>query len=358
MMAAFDFVKGVFALIGVATVLLGFVKLLLDVIPKLNALRADVYRATSQKLRHRALEKRAIASNIEAVVNDSVSFLQKELPIGWISRAKIEWVREESRDDMEDGDLILRMRPLENQDENLMNGIFYFFTKALFRGVKEVIPRTPRRAAVLQLSRRTVTKHHPYAMEDFERRYLEPAICVEADVAFYLGHYDTLDQRGFFTGVYLREITALAERVRYTAQRSQIGDELRHILTHVSTFLQASPKAADELWHRKSDTSSYGLLLVARPPFSRRREQTYVNRAQSHIRNGVKRLYVLGANQEKSFVRKVVSAIANETSYALVELFDLNKDYRGEAGGICAVFDEAPGRKEIKEPAPRLSEER
>lgn len=331
---------------------LTFIKLLRNVIrkviPKLGSLRADVYRAISQGVEHRGLEKRAIASNIEHVVNDSVGFLQEELPIGWINKARIEWVQEESLDDLEDGDLILRIKPPEDQDENLMNGIFYFFTKALFRGVKEVLPRTPRKAAVLQLSRRTITKHHPYAIQDFEQGYLEPAMRVDPDIAFYLRHYNTVDRRGLFTGVYLREITALAEKVRLTAQRSQIGDELKEIVGQISTLIEPYPNdAADEVWYRKSEISSYALLLVARPAWWHKVD-TYVNKAKYRVSDGINRLYVLGADQERSFVTKVVRAIGKETPYTLTESFDLNKDYRGETGGICAVFDLASLKKETE----------
>lgn len=351
MMIAGFTLNDILAFIGAASLVLMLIKLLFEVIPKLGSLRANAYRAISERYKHRGLEKRAIAANIENVVNDSVGFLQKELPVGWISKARIEWVREESLDDLEDDDLILRMKPIEDQDENLMNGIFYYFTKALFRGVKEILPRTPRKAAVLQLSRRTITKHHPYAIEDFERGYLEAAIGVEPDIAFYLGHYNTLDQRGFFTGVYLREITALAEKVRFTAQRSQIADELKEIIDQISTFIEESPKAPEERWYRKTDISSYGLLLVAMPAWRgrTRREQTYVNRAKYNISKGINRFYVLGANRERSFVRRVIRAIANQTPYTLVELFELNKDYRGESGGLCAIFDLTSVKKESEE---------
>ncbi len=330
-------IKDILAVIGGAVIVLTFLKLLFDVIPKLNSFRSDVYRAISRRIKHRALEKRAIASNIEEVVNNSVSFLQKELPVGWISKVKIDWVREDTPEELKEGELILRIKPIDDQDQNLMNGIYYYFTKALFQGIKEVVPQMPRKAAVLQLSRRTITKYHPYALSKFERNYLDTAIEVEEEIVYYLDRYNTLDSRGYFTGVFLRQVVDLAERIRYSVHRSQFSDELKEIIDQISLFIKEYPNIPDELWFRISEISSYGFLLVAQPvPW--RRVDTYVKKALQHSNNNVERLYVLGADQEKSFVRKVFQAIENGTEYSILEKFDLNKDYRGESGGICALF--------------------
>lgn len=331
-------IKDILAVIGGIVVVFTFIKLLLEVIPKLNKIKSDVYGSASRRIKHKGLEKRAIASNIESVVNESVSSLQKELPSGWIRKARIKWVQGKSADELEDEELIIRIRPIENQDKNLMNGVFYYFSRALFPITKEVIPREPRKAAVLQLSRRTITINHPYLIKDFEKEYLEASIGVNPDIAYYLGHYNALDQRGLFTCVYLHEISRIAERIRYTAQRSQFASELKDVVDQIKAFIDNVPDIPEELWYRRTDISSYALLLVAKPAFWRKVD-TYVNRARTHINSGITRLYVLGADKEKSFVRRVIRAIGKETEYTQVEGFEAHKDYRGESGGICAVYE-------------------
>lgn len=333
-------IKDILAYIGGFVLVLTFIRLLFEVIPRLNKLRELFVTALHRRVHHRSLEKRAIASNIENVVNDSVSLMSGELPADWAPRARIEWVDEGSLDaeKLEDGELILRIKPIEDQDINLMNGIFHYFTKALFPGIKRVIPSAPRKAAVLELSRRTINISHPYALAEFDKRYMESAIASDEEIPYYLGHYRALDERGFFTGVYIREVADLAEAVRFTAERQRIGEELRELLTHIVRFVESyADSIPEELWYRKTDNSCYGLLLVARP-YSRK-EEIYVRRSNERIARGIDRLYVLGANQERGFVRKVIAAIARDTNYLLKERFDLYRDYRGEGGGICAVFE-------------------
>ena len=109
------------------------------------------------------------------------------------------------------------------------------------------------------------------------------------------------------------------------------------VLEHILSFVRIQRGIPEELWYRVSERYSYGFILVARP-YSRD-TQAYVRRARERSEKGVKRLYVLGANQEKSFVRAVIRDISRRTRYSLLELVQANRDYRGEDGGICAVFD-------------------
>jgi len=340
-MTIFGFsITDVLAVIGALSLILGFIKLLFDVIPRLGSLRTFIYKSLANTIKHKSLEKRAIGSNIENVVNDSVTDLQRELPIGWINKARIEWVKEEKKDDLEEGDLILRIRPIDDQDRNLMNGIYYYFSKAIFPIMKQVIPKEHKKAAVLQLSRRTITQHHPYAISLFEDQYLEPAIQEDEQIVYYLDNYQSMDQHGFFTGVFLREAASLANKVRFSEQRAEIASDLNGITDQIVTFIQKykkAPEVPDELWSRKTDIYSYAFLLVARP-FHGGKTGSYVYKAKYHINNGVEKLYILGANKEKPFVHNVISAIANQTEYKLSEQFELYRDYRGEPGGICAVF--------------------
>ncbi len=330
----------ILAFIGALTILFSFIKLLFELIPHFGWLKTSVYKSLATKIKHRNLEKRAIASNIENVVNESVSHLQGELPLGWVSKARIEWVKEEKQEDLDEDQLILRIRPIEDQDRNLINGIYYYFVKAVFPKVRQIIPMQPKKAAILQLSKRTVTKYHPYSIGLFEDHYLEPAIQKDGNIVHYLDNYETMDNYGFFTSVYLREATEVADKVRFTEQRMEIAAELDGIMAHIATFIKGikkNPDIPDELWVRKAETYSYAFLLVARPVF-RRKVNTYVSKANKHISNRIEKLYVIGADKEKSFVRKVVSAITRWTAYDLSEEFELYKDYRGEPGGVCAMF--------------------
>jgi len=346
-MASNSLLKDVLAVIGVIALVLGFLKLLFDVLPKLNFFKSKFWKFLSSKIKHRSLEKKAIASNIENVINEVVTDLRKELPSGWINKVSIQWIDKEIRNEVEDGELILRIKPMESQDQNLMNGVFLFFTKALFPGTKEIIPPTIRKASVLHLSRRTISKKQPYIMKKFEKDFIEQSIQLDPNIANYIGDYTNIDKYGYFTGTYLREIHRIADNVRYTDMRSRIENEFKNILAHIKNFINSYPKTPDELWYRKGESSSYAFLLVAKPFHSN--IWPYLKRAEEHYLNGIERLYVMGVNQERRFVKKIIKKITSETRYNLLELIELHKDYRGESGGIGAIFDAKALEKETED---------
>ena len=81
---------------------------------------------------HKKLKKSAIANEIEKTVNEIVFPLQKEFPVGWIKRASIVWVRNETINDLKEGDSIIRLKPKESQDSNIVRGIYYYRGVYLF----------------------------------------------------------------------------------------------------------------------------------------------------------------------------------------------------------------------------------
>ena len=125
----FELFKNIFAFIGAIVIILTFLQLLSWFIPVVNKIRSKFWNYFAQKYELKALEKKAIASKIENIVNDTVSVLQKELPIGWIKKAEIKWIDKENPADLKDGEMILRIRPFKDQDLNLLNGVYFFFSK-------------------------------------------------------------------------------------------------------------------------------------------------------------------------------------------------------------------------------------
>ncbi|TSC94501.1 MAG: hypothetical protein CEN87_470 [Parcubacteria group bacterium Licking1014_1] len=194
-------IKDILAFVGAATILLSFFELLFRIIPQFGNLRAKFWGFLARKWRHKKLEKMAIASDIENVVNEVVAELQTELPCGWITKASIDWIDKDIKEeDLKDGEMILRIRPMESQDENLINGIYYFFAKALFPETKEVIPMIIRKSTALHLSRRSITDKKPFLANKFEKGLLESSIKNDSNIVYFIDKFNEIDNKGFFHG--------------------------------------------------------------------------------------------------------------------------------------------------------------
>ena len=64
--------------------------------------------------------------------------------------------------------MILRIHPIENQDQNFLAGVYTFFAKALFPSTRDVIPQNARKAAVLQITHRTICNKRQCLQKKFE----------------------------------------------------------------------------------------------------------------------------------------------------------------------------------------------
>lgn len=330
--------KNILEIIGAITVIFVFINLLLKIVPEVKSLQRRLLFYFAKKWKHKKLEKLAIASDIENAVNRIVFNLQKELPSGWISEASIEWVEEDVKDkDLEEEEIILRIRPVESQNINFLNGVYFFFRKALFPGTKEVIPINIRRSTALHISRRVIETQKPFLTKKFESHILESTIKEEPNIVYFIDNFSVLDRKGFFTGTFLREIHEIANRARFKELRNQMDDEIKSVLQHIKKFIQNLHKdLPDVFWSRKGPATSYAFLLVSQPFVSS--ISPYLKRVRQHLSQGVERIYIMGTNQERHFVRKVISAVAKIPECKLIEIFELNRDYRGDKEGIGALF--------------------
>ena len=327
----------ILAVIGGFQVLLAFLETLCRIIPSLNNYRVRFWRFLAEKWSFKKLEKKAIASDIENTVNEVVMNLKNELPSSWLSKAAIKWVdREIKEDDLSDGEMILRIRPLENQDINLINGVYIFFSKALFPDTKEIIPLSIRKAAALQISRRTIANKKPFLSQQFEKGILESAIKNDSTIVEYIEKYNRIDSKGFFTGTFLREIHEIANRARFQELRNKMTEEIGGVVAHIEYFVRNIGNFNTIKWSRMGPATSYSFLLVAKPFHNG--VEAYIKRVKDAFNKGVERIYVMGTNQEKGFVEKVISEIARLPECRLVEIFKLHKDYRGNRNGIGALF--------------------
>ena len=334
----FDKIKdlSILEIIGVLTIIFSFIRLLFEVIPQLKILKNSLIGYFAEKFKNKKLQKKAIANNIEKTVNDIVVNVRNELPIGWLNKISIKWISGSKQKELENDLLILKLKPMQNQDYNLINGVYHSFNNSLFPETKEVIPKNIHNATVMLLSKRALITQYPILKEKFENSIVEKSIKSDSSVAEYYGKFDEIDKEGYFTGAFIREVNQIAICSRFNEKRNIIEMEIKGLLNHIMKFKNKGNHRPDNLWFRKGDITNYGFILVAKPFHSN--VNAYVSRAINISHKGITRLYVLGCNQEKAFFKKVIKALSNIPEYKLIELYKLNRDYRGEKDGIGALL--------------------
>jgi len=319
------------------------IKYLFNIIPQLEALKSDIIKPLAKKFKHKKLIKAAIKSDIRGNVNSTVMTLQNELPKGWCNEMDIKWVEEEKKEDfLNDNEAVIRMRPLDDQDMNFVLATYYYFKKSIFPKIKSVIPDNHLESSALYLSQRLLKTKKEKLIPVFQDNILESVVVKNKDILKYINRYEYIDSRGLFTGTFLREIQEVAKQIRFSSLREIIDKEIEDILTHLEKFIKGLKKKGDmpdSNWRKLGPVTKYGLLLIAQPQKVRVGIKQYVNRAKKDLSSGIKRLYIFGTRNEKSFAVKVIHAIDESIpEYKLIEIFHLFKDYRKRKGGIGALF--------------------
>jgi hypothetical protein len=317
-----------------------------NTIDSLQSIKSKLLIPLANKLKHKKLVKAAIKSDVESGINTVIDDINQEMPKGWVKPLKISWVRKESRETfINEGNIVIKVEPLDKEDRNFVNALYFYSKNCFFPTTKSVIEETQYEATVMQFCRRIVHQSKPSYESAFNDDILEPAILKRKKIPEYMERLEVIDQRGFFTGVFIREVHNIAKLVRFSSKRSSMGSEFSEVLKHLEEFLGelVSPEVnsiSDGKWDRQGSIASYGLILVAHPSKAASGAiKGYINRVKERSNKNIEHLYVFGATSESEFVKEVVEEIKKDAfGYKLIEEFSLNKDYRGEKGGRGALF--------------------
>jgi len=321
---------------------------LANLIPQIDVLRSKILLPIAKKYKQKKLIKSAVKSDIRGHVNREIAKMRNHLPAGWTGEMDVDWVEAEEPSTLKDDNkIIVRIRPVEDQDRNFVNAAYYYLRSSFFPKTQAVVPKPHYEASVLHVCRKIAESRSAATKTFFEDHILEPAIQRHQHIPDHLEDYAELDKRGFFTGTFLRELHLMATDARFTRARANMTQETASVIDHIKAFITAydahhagQGEMSPTAWYNDGAVSRYAILLVANPAKTENGIDAYLNRARSRFQSGSRRLYVFGANKESRFANAVISGIEGTIDgVRLVEKFETPFDYRGNKSGVGAVFE-------------------
>jgi len=330
--------------------LIWVIKILSDTITRLQIIKSNIFIPLAKIFKFKRLVKEAIKNDIKGNVNSFVKEFETELPKGWIKEMEIKWVKEETQESfIEDNNIVIRMLPMNNQDLNFVNATYLFIKESLFPKTKRVIPFVHRETAILSLCHRIIRTKRKEYLDCFEENILENSMQKNKTILNYLERYNYIDNFGFFTSAFIREIDKIAKEVRFKKEQNKIEQEINLVLKHIEKFIRDKGDIPDNEWHREGLVAKYSFLLIAKPGMVYTGVKPYIKRAKKAFNSGVSRLYIFGTSSEKEFARKVINSISKSIPECILEeTFKLSNDYRNKKGGIGALFTTAIRTKALE----------
>jgi len=314
-------------------------RVLVTLFPRLLTVQSKIWRLLADSFTIPVFRRKAIATRVEEVLNQTAFHLQQFLPKGWVKRAKVRWVRNSQTAQLMDGTIVLRVRPGPNPDHNLMQTLWIYFHSALFPNTRDILPDDLVSGVALAITRAGLEESHPYMLREFDDAFLGLIAGGKQAILNHFGDSVRLNDYGLLMGPFLREVDQAATDSRFTPERAKLPEIVDAIIAHMLSFqpFLRRNKPEDD-WSHQGPCSSYGFLLVSKPPEIRPGIEAYVKRAQDKLRKGINRLYVIGRYEEREFLWRVTNALLSIRELKGVELFPLFRDYRGEPSGVGALL--------------------
>jgi OST-HTH/LOTUS domain len=327
----------IFAVVGAVHFASRGMQLLAVWLPGVLTVRSKAWRVLASSTTVPTIRHRAIAVAIEEVVNRAVFSLQRHLPNGWIKRARIQWVRRPSVAQLREGDIIIRVAADADPDTNLLQSLYTYFYTALFPNCRDLLPDVLISGIALAITRGSIEHSLPYLLADFDNKLVQRVATEREGVLDQFADCVRLNEYGFLTGPYVRELDHAATGARFTADRDGIPNVAAEITQHMLGFqpLVRLNKPERE-WYYEGIGTAYGILLVSKPRETRPGIDAYIRRGQLCVQRGISRLYVIGRNEERDFV--YADALLTIRQFKGVEVFPLLRDYRGDLNGVGALL--------------------
>lgn len=322
-------------------------KVLVALFPRVLTAQSKTWHFVADTIAIRAFRRRAIATGIEAVLNQTAFKLQRHLPTGWVRRVRIRWVRGSQTSQFSDGHIVLRIRPGKNPDHNFIQSLYTYFSSALFPDCRDILPDEIVSSVALAITRASLEGDREYLLGEFDNVFLRNFGEDHRAILDHFGDCVRLNEYGFLMGPFLREVDRVAKDARYSSMRAKIPEMIQQILDHMLAFqpLLRIDKP-DDNWFYEGPCTSCGFILVSKPANIRPGIDAYVKRAKSRVQKGIQHLYVIGRYEEREFVYAVIDALLAIRELKGLETFPLFRDYRGDPNGIGALLglDEMLGK--------------
>ncbi len=169
--------------------------LVLALFPRLLSTQSKLWRLVADTFTVPIFRRKAVATRVEEVLNQTAFHLQQFLPKGWVKRAKVRWVRNSQAAQLYNGNIVLRVRPGANPDHNLMQTLWVYFYGALFPNTKDLLPDELVSGVALAITRTGLEESHPYLLKEFDDVFLQMVAGNKQAVLDHFGDSVTSDER-------------------------------------------------------------------------------------------------------------------------------------------------------------------
>jgi small subunit ribosomal protein S1 len=290
-------------------------------------------------------ERTSTANKIQSKVDSFVVSINTEveglLPYG----LKVKWILPDLSKEafIENDRVVVMLNYHNNQDENLSKTTMLYMNKAIIPEARPHIHHKLSQAIDLMMTKKALFSfiEARSSMGHFINTVLKPQTDGDAELKEDCAVIDTIDERGLFTRVFLKELMELGIR---RAGVTETGDSV----FETSEFTKLLKKIADKERGVNVDPTfiknniKMSVIMVARPENVDTGPAIYLRKIEELMRKSVRTFYIFARGDRNiEFAKEVVLACAEkfaELAKGHEEEFPTKHQDGTVMHGYCAIF--------------------
>jgi len=248
------------------------------------------------------IDRRVVASNIQAQINTVCDRINKEAPEVLPNRIMIEWVKTETKEAfIKGGEVIVRLKAYRNQERNVVEGTLLYLRKGFLPRSKQYLDDTLRKGCEFTVASQIfVADRSTDAYGYFFDKELTPARQDDPRLERDMQTIQHLDSKGYFSRVFLVEVRQTGERLLGTMPTDEISAELRQFAHFLQTIATKSRDEDVPLTFLRVRIKVGVVLVAKREKIQYLGIEPYVQKVHWLVRRGCERIYISAWGKELS----------------------------------------------------------
>lgn len=294
-------------------------------------------------------EKKYIASNTQRQVNSAVEQICKGIP-GMISYfLEVKWITDESEEVLDslikEDRVIVKMRNIKNQNENITSVVQEYVRKALIPNTRWCLAMETKNASDLKMTQKILKEGNLDApFEYFQNAVLKATLGGNSKVKTCFEKMENLDLRGLFVRIFLYELHSLGMRTLPTSLQLQraLQNEIDKLLDFLDTFATRELHEEVNLDFHISEFN-ISIMPIARKETYQKGFQPYITVFQRLLDQGIRRIYIVGFDPFIDFIEILTYKVERKLKGKVKKVFQITHsafDREGERRKAILVLFE------------------
>ncbi|MCF8409080.1 MAG: hypothetical protein K9G36_08920 [Crocinitomicaceae bacterium] len=258
--------------------------------------------------------------NLQGKINEYLSKISKKVKHIDIKKINIKWIDPETQDEkqfIQNGELIIRLKKGENQNENLVKASMAFISMAFLKKAKSYVAKYQRESLDLFACYDLLKEEKAEILDQFVQDFMKEKLD-DNKIADFFEKYSDIDDAGIFYPVLVQELTFLGEKVFASKRDAQkIYEEVRNLVNFLYRYANRKLRE-DNISDFTGHYCKFGIRIIGRSTIINTRGDKVYIRHLKKISDSNETLYLIGNKEHKKFMKSIFEKCKDELGYELL----------------------------------------